>query len=168
MTSADPTIAHIVAVAQNGTIGSSGQLPWNLPEDMKFFREKTRDHIVIMGRKTFDSIGKPLPHRLNIVVTRQTNYSVSGMTTATTIEQAISIAKKEANKWGNEIYICGGGEIYRQSIDFVDTIYLTRIHQDFAGEASYPQVDLTKFHQTANEHISSAIDFSFIVYKKSV
>lgn len=151
-----PMIAHIVAAAKNGVIGRNGELPWNIPEDMKWFRERTKGRALIMGRKTFESVEHPLPKRLNVVVTRQKDYKpavtkqdpTAPVIVTDTIENAIEICKKQVDQWMNEIFIIGGGEIYHQSVKFVDTIYLTRIHRDVEGDATYPDPDPNLFKLT--------------------
>ena len=159
-------ICHIVAAADNHIIGRDGALPWDIPEDMKFFRDQTRDHIVIMGRKTYESIGKPLPKRFNIIITRQQGYTADGASVVDSVESAVSLARKKAPEWGDEIYICGGGEIYRQSMDIVDTIFLTRVHQEVEGNATYPEVDITVFSEVARDARVETIPFSFVTYKR--
>ena len=137
-------IAHIVAAAKNGVIGKDGGLPWSIPEDMKWFRERTRGRALIMGRKTFESVEHPLPKRLNVIVTRQKNYVAKSEKADTpvhvvsTIEEGIAYCKPLLGQYGGELFIIGGGEIYAQSMKFVDTIFLTRIHRDVAGDAVYP------------------------------
>lgn len=168
-----PMIAHIVAAAKNGVIGRSGELPWSIPEDMKWFRERTKGHALIMGRKTFDSVEHPLPNRLNVIITRQKSYTPKAKSTektpihvVTTIEEAVAYCKQEAHKFGNEIFIIGGGEIYHQSVPFVDTIYLTRIHRDYAGDATYPDPDPKQFKLVEQIDRSEPEPFSFLTYKR--
>lgn len=163
-----PMIAHIVAAARNGTIGTQGQLPWDIPEDMKFFREQTAGHVVIMGRKTYESIGKPLPKRFNIVISRQPNYRVDGASVVPSVAEALTLAGRKSADWGDEIYIIGGGEIYRQSMDLVDTIYLTRILKEVEGDAKYPEIDSEKFKEVARRPSQdSPIPLLFLTYKKN-
>lgn len=170
-------IAHIVAAAQNGVIGVDGDLPWSIPEDMKWFRDRTKGRALVMGRKTFEAVEHPLPNRLNVVVTRQTDYldhmqsSAQGEaklshTTApvvivSTIEEGLEHCKKVADKWKNEIFIIGGGEIYHQSVKFVDTIYLTRIHKDFKGDATYPDPDPEIFKLSEQLARTGPINYTF-------
>lgn len=166
-------IAHIVAAAKNGVIGRDGDLPWNIPEDMKWFRERTRGHILIMGRKTFEAVEHPLPHRLNVVVTRDKNYKPkvtdspkAPVHVVHSIEEALAYSRPLANQYGNEIFIIGGGEIYHQSVKFVDTIYLTRIHRDVDGDATYPDPDLKNFQLIEQIDRSKPEAFSFLTYKR--
>jgi dihydrofolate reductase len=166
-------VAHIVAAAKNGVIGRDGELPWSIPEDMKWFRDRTRGHALIMGRKTFESVEHPLPNRLNVVVTRQKDYTPKSAPVAnspvhvvSTIEEGLEHCKKNAEKYGNEIFIIGGGEIYHQSVKHVDTIYLTRIHRDVEGDATYPDPDLTKFKLVEKLERTNPEPFSFETYKR--
>lgn len=168
-----PMIAHIVAAAKNGVIGRNGDLPWNIPEDLKWFRDRTKNHALIMGRKTYEAIEHPLPNRLNVVITRQKNYrpKISNSPNApvhvvATIEDALAYCNKFAADYGNEIFIIGGGEIYHQSVAFVDTIFLTRIHCDYAGDATYPDPDLKKFDLVEQIDRTEPEPFSFLTYKR--
>jgi dihydrofolate reductase len=170
-------IAHIVAASENGIIGKDGDLPWSIPEDMKWFRERTKGRALIMGRKTFEAVEHPLPNRLNVVVTRQTDYLDTMQSSAqgeaklnhptapvvivSTIEEGIAECNKVLNKWKNEIFIIGGGEIYHQSVKFVDTIYLTRIHAKFEGDASYPDPDPEIFKLSEQLARTGPIPFTF-------
>jgi dihydrofolate reductase len=166
-------IAHIVAAAKNGVIGKDGELPWNIPEDMKWFRDRTRGHALIMGRKTFEAVEHPLPHRLNVVVTRTPGYKPKNSNSpnapvhiVSSIEEGLAYCKPLAEKYGNEIFIIGGGEIYHQSVKFVDTIYLTRIHRDYVGDATYPDPSLEEFDIIEQIDRTEPEPFSFITYKR--
>lgn len=152
--------SHIVAVSQNNVIGMQNKLPWNIPEDLKFFKGKTRDRTVIMGRKTFESLGSPLPQRLNIVISRSQIFA--GVIMAETIEEAIKKAQREKNP--HEIFIIGGGEIYKQSLDKIQKIYLTRIYKDYVGDAFYPEVPKDQFHLAEKIDHKGDPDFSFLTY----
>lgn len=162
-------IAHIVAAARNGVIGKNGELPWSIPEDMKWFRDRTKGRALIMGRKTFDAVEHPLPNRLNVIVTRQKDYTpapdkydpTAPVRVTGSLEEALEYAKQQASKWHNEIFIIGGGEIYHQSVPLVNTIYLTRIHQDFEGDATYPDPDPEQFQLVEKLDRTSPIPFSF-------
>lgn len=155
-------LSHIVAAAANGAIGIEGKLPWHLPADFRFFKAKTMGRAMIMGRKTFASIGKPLPGRLSIVVSRDPAYAPEGAVVVSSIDQAIAEAKARAAEWGDEAFIIGGGEIYRQTMDLVDTIYLTRVHQDVAGDAFYPEINLARFRLVSEEPGEGAPAFTWM------
>lgn len=159
-------IAHIVAAAENNVIGNGNDLPWDIPEDMNFFKEKTKGRCLIMGRKTFESVGHPLPNRLNIVVTRQKDYKppAGNVVVKPNIEEAVAFAKTQTDKYGEEIFIIGGGEIYKQSMDMVDIIYLTRIHEIFDGDAEYPVLDPKTFELIESRDREEPIPFTFQTY----
>lgn len=156
-------ISHIVAAAKNDVIGVNNQLPWHIPEDLQFFREKTRGHIVIMGRKTFESLGKPLPNRLNIVITRQKDYFPPGAVIAPSLEQALQLARGEIDKWDPEVFILGGAEIYRASLNLVDLVYLTRIHKDYSGDAKYPALPAGEFEEIERR---DRVGYSFLTLRR--
>ncbi len=161
-------VAHIVAAAANGVIGRAGDLPWHIPEDMKWFRDRTRGRALIMGRKTFEAVEHPLPKRLNVVITRQKNYKPKDSGNAdtpvhvvATLDEAMKYCLACADKYENEIFIIGGGEIYHQSVPLVDTIYLTRIHQNYEGDATYPDPDPKLFELVEKSDRTSPVSFSF-------
>lgn len=167
------TLSHIVAVSQNGVIGVNNTLPWDIPEDMKFFREKTKGRALIMGRKTFESVGHPLPARLNVVVTRQQGYHYSGQLKAGTevvvkpdLASAIEYCRGQLAKYGEEIFIIGGGEIFKESMDIVDTIYLTRIHKNISGDIFYPTVPENNFELIEQRDRNEPVPFSFLTYRR--
>lgn len=128
-------ISIIVAKAEKNVIGGENKLLWHLPADLKFFKEKTSGHHILMGRKTFESIGKALPNRVNLVLTRDENYKKEGVFAVKTLQQAIDFAQN-ANE--NELFIIGGGEIYKNTISIADTIYITQIDAFFEGDTFFP------------------------------
>lgn len=138
----------MLALDENGLIGKEGGLPWHLPRDLKYFKETTLGQTVIMGRKTFESTGKPLPRRRNIVVTRKTDYAPEGVEVAGSLETALQMAGGEA-----EAFIIGGAEICRQALeqDLADRMYLTRIHAVFEGDVFFPEVDWADWVETSAE-----------------
>ena len=162
------TLSHIVAVSSNDVIGVNNTLPWNIPEDMKFFREKTKGKALIMGRKTFESVGHPLPNRLNVIVTRQKGYLVNSpnVVVQPDLQSAIEYCQSQISKYGEEIFIIGGGEIFKESINLVDVIYLTRIHQEFPGDILYPHINETDFDLVERRERSEPVPFSFLTYKR--
>lgn len=138
-------LSIIAAVSENNAIGKDNQLLWHLPADLKHFKALTTGHTIIMGRKTFDSIGKPLPNRRSIVVSRNTALKIEGVELAYTLEDALRLA---GNK--EEVFIIGGAEIYRQSLPFADKIYLTRVHQQHEADAFFPEIDPGIWKETAS------------------
>ncbi len=133
-------LSLIVAVAKGNVIGGDNKLLWHLPADLKHFKNVTMDHTIIMGRKTFESIGKPLPGRKNIVVTRQDDYQANGCTVVNNLQEAINSCEKE-----EEAFIIGGAEIFRQSIPAADKIYLTRIDHAFDGDVFFPNLNFSEW-----------------------
>jgi len=148
-------LSIIVAVAENNIIGKDNTLIWSLPADMKFFKEKTKGHVIITGRKNYESIPekfRPLPDRTNIVITRQKDYKAPGAIVVDSVEAAIQYAKQHhANE---EIFIIGGAEIYKQTITICHKIYLTRIHQSFDGDAFFPNLT-TDWKLVHQENVSA-------------
>ena len=164
-------VSLIVAVSENGVIGKDKNLIWHLPKDMRFFKETTMGHHVIMGRKNFESIPhkfRPLPHRTNIVITRQSDYKAEGSIIVNSVEASLEIARENGD---TEPFIIGGGQIYKLAIEanLVDKIYLTKIHHTFEGDTFFPelQTDWKEMeridHKTDEKH---AHDYSFLTFEK--
>lgn len=128
-------ITIVVAISQNNAIGRDNQLLWHLPADLKHFKSITTGHTVIMGRKTYDSIGKPLPNRRNIVITRQQGLQLAGIEVVNSLEEALSLCKTD-----EEVFIIGGAEIYKQALPLVHKIELTRVHQEFEADAFFSEL----------------------------
>lgn len=155
----------IVAVSQNGVIGKNNDLPWRIPEDWKYFKQTTMGHPVLMGRKTFESLKEPLLGRENIVLTRNQNFSVKGATVI------FSFAEFRKRDLCQEIFVIGGAQIYRQTLPFVKKVYLTRIYEDFEGDASFPKVDWeSEFQLIEKSGIfhskNKKIPYEFFVYQR--
>lgn len=143
-------LALVVAVAENGVIGREGALPWRLPDDLKWFKRVTLGKPIIMGRKTFDSIGRPLPGRDNIVITRDPAWSVDGAATARSVAAAVALAERSASRTGaEEICVIGGAEIYRQTLARADRIYLTRVRASLDGDARFPEIKPSEWREAA-------------------
>jgi dihydrofolate reductase len=161
-------LSMIVAVADNGVIGNDNQLIWRLSNDLKNFKRLTTGNVIIMGRKTFDSIGKPLPNRINIVVTRNENLEIPGCEVVNSIDEALKIAsqlKTETQK----IFIIGGENIYRQTMDSVSTIYYTKVHAKPEGDAFFPELsdDWEEAERTSfQSDTKNEFDFDMVVYVK--
>ena len=174
-------------MASNRVIGINNKLPWHLPEDMNYFVEKTRGHIVVMGRKSFDSLnGKPLPGRLNVVVSRQLNFSHPSCWVVQSVEQALErcrelidtrnvnllpallAAKLDVNKISNEVFIVGGEQIYRAAMPWTDRIYLTEIKKEFKGDTYFPEFPLNEFGEVSRKPCETAdsVKFDFVVYDR--
>ena len=164
-------VSLIVAVSENGVIGKDNDLIWHLPKDMKFFKDTTMGHHVIMGRKNFESIPhkfRPLPNRINIIITRQSDYKAEGCVVVNSVEEALKVAKSNGD---NEAFIIGGGQIYKLAVDagLVDKIYLTKIYHSFEGDTFFPE--LNSDWKEVNREVFFAdeknkYNFSFIVLEK--
>lgn len=143
-------ISHIVACTENLLIGRENKIPWYIPEDLKFFKRMTMGRPIIMGRRTFESIGGPLPGRLNIVLTRnKIRYlETKGIVTFDSLPQALAYCKKEKKRWGNEVFIIGGSQLYNYSSNLIDTIYMTCIRTEIGGDAFYPEGFIFDFEVT--------------------
>lgn len=145
-------ISLIAAVAQNRVIGKNNDLPWHLPDDMKYFMKTTSGHHVIMGRKNYESIPekfRPLPNRNNIVVTRQKNYDAPLCRVVNSVEEAIAIAKNEN---AHETFIIGGAEIYKYAMPFTQRMYLTEIHASVEGDTYFPEIDKSEWNEVSRMH----------------
>jgi dihydrofolate reductase len=157
-------ISLVVAVADNGVIGVNNQLPWRLPNDLQRFKSITMGKAIIMGRKTFESIGKPLPGRRNIVVSRRPDLVIDGCTVVNSVQSAIEAAGKE-----DELMVIGGADIYRQALPLAQRIYLTRVHADIQGDADFPQLD-TEWREVSCEQCAAderhAYPYSFVVLER--
>ena len=162
------TLALIVAASENNVIGKNNQLPWYLPGDLKYFKAITMAKPVIMGRKTFESIGKPLPGRDNIVITRNPDYQAEGIKVVASLEAAIELAESIILiNGGEEVMIIGGAEIYRQALPNADRVYLTRVHRHVEGDAFFPELAEQDWQEVAREDIAAEepnpFDFSYLV-----
>lgn len=146
--------SFIVARADNGVIGKDNGLIWHMPHDLKFFKETTSGHYVLMGRKSYESVGKPLPNRLNIIITRNTDYSVEGAMVVHSLQEALELAEKQQQQ---EVFILGGGEIYRQALEkkLVDRIYLTEIKDTFEGDTYFPELNPDEWKETHREEFQA-------------
>jgi len=160
-------IAVIVAQGNNREIGKDNKLLWHISEDMKYFRKTTMGKPVIMGRKTYESIGFPLPKRLNIVISRS-EYSAEGVLSCKSLEEAIGIAKKNAQeKKIDEIIIMGGAQIYELSLNIADKIYLTQVNKDFDADTFFPEIDENIWKKTSDVLSSNdELSYNFKVYEK--
>jgi dihydrofolate reductase len=141
-----PKISLIVAMAKNHTIGVNNTLPWRIPADLQHFKRLTLGHHILMGRKTFDSIGKPLPQRTTVVITRNPELQIDGCLMAKSLEAAIAACAGET-----EIFVVGGAEIYAQALPYANTLYLTEIQQDVVGDAHFPAFKLSEWQEVSRE-----------------
>ncbi len=145
-------IVLVAAVARNGAIGAKGGLPWRLPSDLKHLRETTWGRPMVMGRKTFDSIGRPLPGRETIVVTRDESFSREGVHVARSVDEALALGELRATAMGvDEIMVIGGGELYRATLDRADRVVLSEVDLAPEGDAFFPQLDMTRWREVARK-----------------
>lgn len=148
----DTRISLIVAVSENGVIGRDGALPWRLSSDLKTFRRLTMDKPIVMGRKTFDSIGKPLDGRDNIVITRDPAFEVAGVSTCESVADALTLARVLAKTRGaDEIMVIGGVRVFEAALPVADRIYLTRVHADVEGDRHFGALDAAEWRELSRE-----------------
>lgn len=155
----------IAAIAENNALGKDNQLIWHLPADLRRFKKVTQGHAVIMGRKTFESLGKPLPNRTNIIITKQKDYQKEDCIVVNSLEEALQCAKDD------NPFILGGAQIYRQALDFADVLDLTIVHHEFDADAYFPEIDKNTWTEVSREHHlkdeQNPYDYSFVKYEKS-
>jgi dihydrofolate reductase len=158
-------ISIVVAMAQNRTIGINNTLPWRCPEDLKHFKALTMGHHMVMGRKTFDSIGKPLPGRTTIVVTRDHELKIEGCLIAHSLEEALAACEGD-----EEIFIVGGAELYAQALPSADKLYITEIRQDVKGDAHFPEFDKTEWvevaRQKCHQETPQPLEYHFVTCRR--
>lgn len=142
-------LSTIVAASENNVIGKDNQLLWHLPDDLKHFKRTTKGHHVIAGRKTFESQGNPLPHRTNIIVTRNPDYRAEGCIVVNSLDRALELAQAD-----DEPFIIGGEQIYRMALPLVERIYLTRVHAEFEGDTFFPELDMDQWKEISREYYS--------------
>ena len=160
----------IAAVAENGVIGKDNDLVWHLPNDMRYFVEKTKGRHVIMGRKNYESIPdkfRPLPNRPNVVLTRQNDFKANGCTVLSSLDEAIAMAE---NAGEHEVFIIGGSQIYELGLDLAHRMYITEVHASFEGDTYFPQFDKTTWKETSREHHPKDerhdFSFDFVLYER--
>lgn len=156
----------IVAKAQNNAIGKANQLPWHLPKDFQYFKKITSGHHILMGRKTYESIGKPLPNRISLVVSRNPNYHLEGVHVVSSIKKALEIAHKNQEK---ELFVIGGGKIYAEMLPQANRLYVTEVHTEIQGDTFFPNIPETWAEISREKHSTDAkhrFDFDFVIYEK--
>lgn len=164
-------LALIWAMARNRTIGRNNALPWYLPEDLKYFKRVTLGKPVIMGRKTWESIGRALPGRTNIVISRDAGFQAEGVRVVQSLEQALALAEKISLIDGaEEAVVIGGAQIYALALPHADRLYLTQVHADVEGDAHFPPLDLAPWHVVGREDFaaqgSNPYDYSFLILER--
>lgn len=158
-------ISLIVATGENRVIGLNNKMPWHLPADLKYFKKITTGHAVVMGRKTFLSIGRPLPNRTNVILTRDKHFKAEGCQVIHSIEEVLELSKQE------NLFIIGGAEVYQQFLAHADKVYLTYIHKSFEGDTFFPELD-DKWKLTSTEkHIpdeKNQYEYEFKIFEKQL
>ena len=159
-------ISLLVAMAQNRVIGKDNQLPWHLPEDLAYFKRVTMGHPIVMGRKTFESIGRVLPGRQNVIVTRNPHFSHEGCLVLHSIEEIINFA----NNYNGEVFVIGGAEIFKEILPYADRLYITKIVHTFSGDAFFPVFDEAEWKLVSSEkglkNEKNPYDYTFLVYER--
>ena len=147
-------------MSKNRVIGNANTLIWHLPEDLRRFKQLTTGNTIVMGRKTYESIGKPLPNRRSIIITRDTNYKVDGCEVVNSLEEALELSN-------NNCFIIGGGEIYRQALDKADRLYMTTIDKEFEGDTTFPSFINGEWYESNYEEFKNdEFEYSFIQYER--
>lgn len=154
-------ISIIVAMGQNRVIGKNGQLPWHLPTDLQRFKRLTMGHPLLMGRRTFESIGRPLSGRKTIILSRNPNFRAAGCDVVTDIETALQLASS-----AEELFICGGAEIYQQSLPLTERIYLTRLDFDPDGDTVFPELPRNSFETICTRQFKDNVDYQFSILQR--
>lgn len=165
-------IALIAAMATNRVIGRNNNLPWHLPNDLKYFKQATMGKPIMMGRKTFESIGRPLPGRTNIVITRDQSYSAEGIRIVHSIDEALALAESIALLDGaKELMVIGGEQLYQAILPRAQRLYLTHVYAEVKGDAWFPVVDFDQWQELGREDFSAdgpnPYDYSFVVYNRN-
>ncbi|MDD3529284.1 MAG: dihydrofolate reductase [Gallionellaceae bacterium] len=158
-----PRLSLIVAMARNRVIGIDNQLPWHLPEDLRHFKALTMGHHIIMGRKTYDSIGRPLPGRTTVIITRDPDYRMDGCLIAHSLLEAVAMAADD-----DEAFFVGGSSLYTQALPLSGRLYITEIQADYAGDAHFPEFDPAQWRETARtrQTSTSGLAYDFVVYDR--
>lgn len=160
-------LSAIVAISNNNVIGKDNELPWYLPADLKYFKKKTINHPVIMGRKSYEAIGQPLPKRTNIVLTRDPYFIASNILVAHSVEEALALAYDIDT---DEVFVIGGAMIYEHCLPVLDRLYITEVHADFDGDTFFPEWNREEWNLIWEEHHSSdkknEFDYSFKIYER--
>ncbi|WP_456376145.1 dihydrofolate reductase [Lutibacter sp.] len=158
-------ITIIAAIAENNALGKDNKLIWHLPADLKRFKKVTLNHYVIMGRKTYESLGKPLPNRTNVIITRNLNFKAEGCIVVNSLQKAIEVSKEDKNP-----YILGGAEIYKQAITIADKLDLTFVHHKFEADVFFPEIEATIWKEISREYFKADeknnYDYSFVTFER--
>lgn len=157
-------IAVIAAYAKNKIIGNKGKIPWDIPSDRRRFREITTGSVIIMGRKTYEEIGRPLPDRICVVITSNPYYKADGCIMASSLEEAVAMIRNDTRFNNIDIYICGGAQIYKESVDIADKLYLSVIDAEYEGDVYFPEYDMEQFECIYSERVEDKNAYTFYEY----
>lgn len=157
-------LALIVAYTRNRVIGNKGQIPWRIKGEQRRFRELTTGNVVIMGRKSYEEIGRPLPNRFTVVVSNTAKFEAENCTTASSLADAIAKAKELQP--GKHIYISGGAGLYKEAIDMVEAMYITEVDAEIEGDTYFPEFDAEDFVKTIDEHVDGEIPYTYVTYTR--
>lgn len=164
-------LSILVAMARNRVIGQNNKLPWHLPADLKHFKSLTMGKTIVMGRKTYESIGRPLPGRINIIITRQTNYEVPGAIVVNAIEDALLVCEQTGTT-NDEHFIIGGEELFRQTLGICQRMYVTEIQKNFEGDTIFPEYDPGEWEETQREKYfadsDNTMEYHFVILARKV
>ena len=161
-------ITIIAAIAKNNALGKDNDLIWHLPADLKRFKKITTGHHILMGRNTFESIGKPLPNRTTVIITKNSDYTIDGCLIANSVEEAIELAK-----FDDEVFVIGGAQVYKYAMDnnLVDKLDITMVHEEFEADVFFPEIDTTIWKEVSREDFKAdeknKYDYSFVSYMKT-
>jgi len=159
-------VTIMAAIGANNALGKDNQLIWHLPADLKRFKKLTLNHAVIMGRKTYESLGKPLPNRSNIIITRDKNFKTEGCVVVNSLKEALKVALKS----DENPFILGGAEIYNQAMPFADKLDITFVHHQFEADVFFPEIDKTMWKETSRENFKAdeknKYDYSFVTFER--
>lgn len=158
-------ITIIAAIAENNALGKDNKLIWHIPADLKRFKKVTLNHYVIMGRKTYESLGKPLPNRTNVIITRNLNFKAEGCIVVNSLQEALEVSKEDKNP-----YILGGAEIYKQAIKIANKLDITFVHHQFEADVFFPEIDVTIWKEVAREDFKADeknnYNYSFVTFER--
>lgn len=156
-----PKISLVAAMAQNRVIGNGLEIPWKIKGEQLRFKELTTGKVMVMGRLTYQSIGRPLPNRVNVILTRDKNFSAEGCEVFHSLEDILNYYKDE-----EEIMIAGGGQLYKDTLSIADTLYLTIIHKDIDGDIYFPEFSPEAFEEVAHEDVDGELPYSYVTYQR--
>ena len=158
--------ALIAAYDKNKVIGNKGRIPWSIKGEQRRFRELTTGNVVLMGRRTYEEIGRPLPNRFNIVISTTRNFDDENCRTVKSLSEAVEYAGSYELTAGKDIFVAGGSRLYRESVELADTLYITEIDAEFEGDAYFPEFDESLFEKTLEERVEGTVPYTYVTYRR--